>query len=291
MQKSTVLRKVLIVLFFLISSNLFSQENIWTWVAGSSISNWNVNPGAEYGTLGVENALNHPGPRMNGISWTGVNNDMYIFGGEGYDVNGNIGYLNDLWRFNFTNNQWTWISGDNTRNNYGDYGTLGVSSQTNKPGSRVASASWVTSNGDLYLFGGSGYAASGAGRLNDLWKYDISSNNWTWISGSNIGNQNGEYGTQGIANINNIPDSKYYCTSWLSNDEDLYLFGGHGTDYANFNGYYNDLWKYNITTGLWTWVSGSKEVNQPGIYGTKGVADVNNVPGARFYSVSWKRYK
>src|SRR5713226_9674768 len=37
----------------------------------------------------------------------------------------------------------------------------------------------------------------------------------------------------------------------------------------------------------WTWVSGASAANQTGSYGTQGVADSSNVPGARYHSVSW----
>ena len=37
----------------------------------------------------------------------------------------------------------------------------------------------------------------------------------------------------------------------------------------------------------WTWISGSSSVAQSGVYGTQGTASPSNVPGARYYSVSW----
>lgn len=37
----------------------------------------------------------------------------------------------------------------------------------------------------------------------------------------------------------------------------------------------------------WIWVSGSNIRNQPGVYGIKGTADPDNIPGARKGSVSW----
>lgn len=44
----------------------------------------------------------------------------------------------------------------------------------------------------------------------------------------------------------------------------------------------NDLWMFNTTTKLWTWTSGSSLVNSPGVYGTKGLPAVENVPFARY---------
>ena len=44
------------------------------------------------------------------------------------------------------------------------------------------------------------------GYLNDLWKY--SAGEWTWMSGSNVVNQEGTYGTQGTAAAGNIPGAR-----------------------------------------------------------------------------------
>ena len=55
---------------------------------------------------------------------------------------------------------WTWISGNNTRFQYGVYGTLGVPNSANTPGSRYYSTSWIDSQNNMWLFGGYGYAAS-----------------------------------------------------------------------------------------------------------------------------------
>ena len=38
---------------------------------------------------------------------------------------------------------------------------------------------------------------------------------------------------------------------------------------------------------VWIWVSGSDNIDQAGVYGTKGTAASGNVPGARFASTGW----
>ena len=59
------------------------------------------------------------------------------------------------------------------------------------------SSGWVELAGNLWLFAGFGYGASAGseGYLNDLWKYSISANTWTWISGSNQLNQGEQFST------------------------------------------------------------------------------------------------
>src|ERR1017187_2302882 len=85
-----------------------------------------------------------------------------------------------------TNSQWTWIKGDSTRNQHGIYGTQGVPAAANKPGGRENAVSWTDGLGNFWLFGGWGYSAAGYGMLNDLWKYDPTTNQWTWINGDKV---------------------------------------------------------------------------------------------------------
>ena len=68
---------------------------------------------------------------------------------------------------NFINAQqtldsWTWISGSNYINQYGIYGTKGISISA-IPGGRYYSISWIDSNNNLWLFGGSGYDSNDGG--------------------------------------------------------------------------------------------------------------------------------
>ena len=51
---------------------------------------------------------------------------------------------------------WSWNSGSDTPNQVGIYGTKGISSPLNNPGSRYYSSSWTDSEDNLWLFGGYG---------------------------------------------------------------------------------------------------------------------------------------
>ena len=64
--------------------------------------------------------------------------------------------------------------------------------------------------------------------FNDLWKYNISTNQWTWMSGSNMANQPGIYGIKGVPSNSTIPSSRAYSTSWIHSENTLWLFGGPG---------------------------------------------------------------
>jgi len=168
----------------------------------------------------------------------------------------------------------------------GVYGTRGVSNPANKPGSRWCYTSWKDSTGNLWLFGG--VDASNAVALdyfNDLWKYDVTLNEWTWMSGSNQVNQPGFYGIKCTSSTLTSPGGRLETKAcWKDDCNNFWLFGGEDLN----NKYHNDLWRYNLTTDRWYWVSGSSGVNQQSIYGTQQVPSPANIPSSRMGSVSWK---
>lgn len=69
---------------------------------------------------------------------------------------------------------WTWVSGSDTANQYGVYGTEGIASSSNVPGARDGAVSWIDGSGNFWLFGGQGYDSTGNWDvLNDLWRYKL----------------------------------------------------------------------------------------------------------------------
>lgn len=248
----------------------------WTWAKGSNV----IIASAVYGTKGVAAVANTPGARGGCVGWTDANNKLWLFGGYGYIANGSSGFLNDLWKFDPATGNWTWIHGDNSVNQFSVYGTKGVAASTNKPGARFYPAYAKDAQGNLWMFGGSGYAASSNGNLNDLWKYNPATNQWTWISGDNYQEATGVYGSINLANAANKPGARQKAVCWIQGDY-LYVFGGMGNDGSGNGGYLNDLWKFQISTGLWTWVKGSNTRNQTVQPGTQGVANAANYPGSR----------
>ncbi len=254
----------------------------WKWISGSKMADAT----GDYGTKGDDSSENVPGARDNSISWIDSSDNLWLFGGAtgcNGDVCSNGHFLNDLWKFDGTN--WTWVSGSDSIRQTGTYGTKGVSDSDNVPGARKSGISWIDSQGNFWLFGGNGYDSTGViGYLNDLWRFD--GYNWTWISGSDTRKQSGIYGTKGDATADNVPGARIESISWIDSQVNFWLFGGNGYDSSTGDrGYLNDLWKFDGSQ--WTWVAGSNIRNQTADYGTQGVADPENDPGARSLSVSW----
>jgi N-acetylneuraminic acid mutarotase len=261
----------------------------WTWVNGSNL----IEQPGSYGTQGTAAAGNVPGARYQAVSWRDANGNAWLFGGLGLDSTGSRGRLNDLWKY--SGGQWTWVSGSNLAADFvpGVYGTQGTAAPGNIPGARVDACAWTDASGNLWLFGGLGYDSTGGlGVLNDLWEFSVGE--WTWMSGSNLVNQVGTYGTQGMAASGNAPGARTNPVTWIDGAGSLWLFGGQGQD---FNGKLcvqdggglpcdlNDLWKF--SAGQWTWMGGSNVIAAPGVYGTQGFATPVNFPGARDSAVSW----
>lgn len=245
----------------------------FVWMGGSQ----SVADVGDYGVQGTAAASNMPGARDSAAYWTDVSGNLWLFGGVGFTPT-DSGRLNDLWKYDTNSGWWTWVSGPNTSNDTGNYGSLGVAASTNSPPSRGSASSWTDANGKFWMFGGEHIMA----HQNDLWMYDPDTSQWTWMSGSNTSGAAGNYGVQGTAAASNVPGARVQAAAWADNNGNLWLFGG-----LNASGNLNDLWKYNISSGMWTWVSGSSSVDASATYGTQGTPALNNVPGARFGSTAW----
>ncbi len=215
-------------------------SNVWTWIKGDNA----VYIAGVYGTKGIPNSNNKPGSRERANAWTDQNGNFWLFGGYGNN-SGSTSYLNDLWKFDTTTKMWTWITGENSLDNGGVYGTQGVSSFQNTPGSRSGASNWKDGLGNFWLFGGEGHdGVFSSGFLNDLWKYNISTNQWTWIKGDINSNNVGVYGTQGSSAPGNKPGSRASSVGSTNVNGDFWLFGQFGYGSTLSTGSLNDLWKF-----------------------------------------------
>lgn len=258
--------------------------NQWTWMRGSN----GPNAVGAYGVQGVAAAGNDPGAREFSMYWTDAAGNFWLYGGEGYASAPQLGQLGDLWKYDPLTNQWTWMKGPNTTDMNGVYGTQNVSSAANFPGGRGRSGSWIDNTGKFWLFGGLGFAASSQGFLNDLWRYDPAINEWTWVSGSNAAATPGNYGSLGIPAASNVPGGRTFPSFWNDAAGNLVMFGGRGLAANASAGVMNDLWKYDLATGNWTWMNGQNVIDPAGIYGSLGVPAAANGPGGRESGAGWK---
>ncbi len=102
------------------------------------------------------------------------------------------------------------------------------------------------------------------------------------VSGLVTGNSDvAVYGTRGLAAVGNTPGARVNAPHARDAEGNQWIFGG-----TDDTGLHNDLWKYD-TTGQWTWISGSNAPNVVGNYGTRALAAITNLPGARESGAAW----
>lgn len=263
----------------------------WTWTGGAATQD----AAGDYGTRGIAAAGNVPGARESSMTWTDSVGNFWLFGGTYFDANGDLFFLNDLWRYTPSNGLWSWISGSKVSGALygtpGIYGVQGNASPNSMPGSRASAASWIDGAGNLWLFGGFGYDSANLSYLNDLWRYSPGTGEWTWVSGPSSGSTPAAiYGTRGVSAPANLPPQREGPVTWIDSSGNLWMFGGTGViPGANVNtvGLLNDLWSYSPGTGEWTWVSGSNTAYPAASYGTLGMAAPSNVPDGRDSATSW----
>lgn len=235
--------------------------NMWTWMHGPQFGN---NMVGNFGTQGISSPLNIPPARGWGANcWTGSDGHLYLYGGSNFGSS-----FDDLWQYNISTNEWTWIHGNTIGPVTPIYGTKGVPSPTNTPGSRQECKSGWTTPNLLWTFGGDDN--------NDLWSFDLSTHLWTWEAGDAFIGSLGNYGIKGVAAPTNAPPGRFSYTKWKDSKGHFYIFAGYG----NFN-QLNDLWAYDLNTKMWTWTSGTQNINDLGQDNGNCIEDVNNSPASR----------
>ena len=222
-----------------------------------------------YGTLGQPAAGTTPG-REGASTWTDSSGNFWLFGGGGYDSNGNVGYLNDLWELNPSTREWTWMGGSSTirirhSGQPGVYGTLGTPAAGNVPGGRYWRGQLDRQQRQSLAFWRVRHDSNGTlGYLNDLWEFNPSTERMDmdgrkqhdrWQLRSLRPTRSVRH--VGNAAAGNIPGGRNGSVSWTDSSGNIWLFGGRVRTSNGVPGYLNDLWKFNPSTREWAWMSGS----------------------------------
>lgn len=233
----------------------------WTMLdAGGSVGT--------YGTLNVASSTNRPGPRQGASTWldnTGAG--AFLFGGLGRATTTSIGYLNDLWYFNFATKNWTWIAGPQSLYGIGNYPPVGSNDPATLPRSRYY-ANVAQKGNKVYLFGGA-YATSFPNTnwiyLNDFFIFDTNTREFTFVGGSNLGSARpGQYtGTL-------YPGGRESSVIWWRNDIFYMALGFGYTTSSTSSGYLQEVWSCNTADPAlaWTLRSGTTNLNRPAVYGS-----------------------
>ena len=309
--------RMLYALVLLYASTFAQGIHEWTWLGPIEGEKKCLND-TDLRCRGIyephNNSIVWPGARCCSHVWS-VNGVAYVWGGWGYDTEGKLGYLNDLWEFNSSSITWKWIGGSRFVN---------MPNTREWPGGRhYAAYSYDTRRKVFYIFSGQGVAEDEF--LNDLWMFDMSSMRWEHVgnyskpaprkwssfwSGENglfvLGGEGGRrrfndfwtfnydkkewhkfynrddiyghYNTSG----KQFPGARHSAFTTVGNDGDLYMFGGSGHGVKPNNGTTSDVWQWKVKDQEWKFLGGNPGgVDAQGICGTRGRASSSFIPTAR----------
>jgi len=252
----------------------------WTWMKGDGTTGAGV-----YGVQGVPDPANLPPGRCEtDATWVDAAGNLWIFGG----YNDGSAIFNDLWKYDISTNEWTWMNGNNYSGGAGVFGTYQTYGAANTPpASGENYTSWVDSSGKFWLFGG-------GANYNYLWKYDPDPlsptyNQWAWMNGSQARYPTPVFGAQCVEDINNQPTSQLELRArWTDDCGNLYMFGGADNNSVNNYDCYNTIWRYNTSTNMWAFLRGDNIPKSLGNFGTQGVSSPSNLPSGIWASVAWR---
>ncbi len=265
--------KFFFYILFLFPLFACSQAGDWIWMKGDNTPNTN----GSYGTKGVPYFYNTPPGMYAPGFWTDTAGNLWVYGGLAYEEKV------ALWKFDPNTVLWTWMNGDMSSGAIPNYAApVGVYDSANSPGCLIFGMfTWTDKQNHLWMYGGSGNS-----RLScELWQYNPVINQWAHMNGPQdlSGVDDIVFGTKGIESPTNTPGSRYESnTAWTDTAGNLWLFGGYNGNYLN------DMWKYDIATGRWAWMSGSNIAGDAGHYGPIDSPSVNYYPSGRVCNLHWQ---
>jgi hypothetical protein len=188
-----------LALFLLFVDRYTRHTRQFVWVAGSSSV-----VAASFGSRGVFSASNTPGGRSYACAVIDpASGNVLMYGGSDPSVL----QRGDIWSWNGIG--WRWLAGSNMTNPNPVYGSkgVGVSAGGTGMGGRMAPSCWYAS-GIMYIGFGSTF---GPIRRNDLWTYNKTADQLTWIAGSSQTTQaaiaaNSSYSSQGTPSPTALPN-------------------------------------------------------------------------------------
>jgi hypothetical protein len=223
---------------------------------------------------------------------------LFLHGGHIVTSSGQFDYMYaDTWLYRLSDYKWAWVAGMSTNTTTTcPSSTLPSPQSTGSPYPRSNFASCVSADGtSIYMFGGITRMCSGSTIscnhcnffcsqfltimslvLADLWKFDLSTLTWTFLSGSTSGGT-WSYGALNVETSSNFPPPRKGACCWVDTSGNFFLFGGLSS--TNDAGKFvfkrmlpfverlladssvsislNDLWVYRTSSSSWTWIQGS----------------------------------
>lgn len=204
-------------------------------------------------------------PRFSGATWVDDTGRLWVHGG-GNGTEDTFECQRDLWVFTPGPNTWAMIRppGRNATDRLSFVaGLSGVESPAYYPPGSCGAATRFA-NGIAWMYGGR-FPDSWSDDWNDLWRFNVSSGNWAWVSGSLGGFQQPFWVKSGYFSPSYHPGSGAHrpWLGYLPGMNWIWLWGG-----ISNAGRPGEVWTYSITDGQWAISPGTvgHEVH-PNFYG------------------------
>ncbi len=128
-----------------------------------------------------------------------------------------------------------------------------------RPSARYAALTWMDKEDNLWIYGGA--SNNWLDFQSDFWMFNTTSLQWKLI----LESIPAEWGTKGVGEYNvTFPGENNGAVTWTDfKSNELWSIAGGNLLWRS------DVWKYNIASGVWTWMAGPKEPNVPR---TEGIA-------------------
>lgn len=200
--------------------------NMWTWVTGPQYGNA---PVLVEGTKGIPSINNQPSQcTISGMMVCDTNNNLWLITGSSDNM---------LWRYTISTNEWTWMHGT-SNNATANYGTIMVANPLNVPPAIGESKTMLLhkKSNTIWLLD----------NRKDMWKYDIATNEFTWMHGNHGASQS--FGIKYAESVSNFltKNGGMNHAAWI--DDDYYYMQDNITE---------TTWRYNLITNMWAWVAGN----------------------------------
>jgi hypothetical protein len=257
------IKMILKLLLMLMISSSLSQIGTWTRISGEL-----------YSILNDQGSVNEIPQYWNPGFASDNQGTGYLFGGSKESqriVSGWNDVTDYVYRVNLDSGNVTRIYGNSFRYVPSSLPNINTPSKILGCPPKEGAALWYSKYDDsLYTFGGYSTYKKCVG--NDLWKFNLSALEWTWISGDLNCTASGRKplaGAKGVFAAGNRPGAKLTPSYWKSDSEKrLFVFGGRGaysdsvfSTNANLPNQYwdhgDDVWEYDLVNQQWAWIKGS----------------------------------
>ncbi len=188
-----------------------------------------------------------------------LNGDLWMFGGD-MQIGGSVGLSQDIWKFNVNGSanggSWEHVKGGQALNQGGVAGVQGEANALNVPGGRKYFAMDISENNIIWMMGGRARSTTNIeGNLGDLWKFNPTTTEWTFVTGAESDNADETFlnnFTKGEITSMHIGSRKHFDMT-IDESGTIWLFGGMLNANTRKG---KDLWKFDSNTGVFTFISG-----------------------------------